>query len=429
MSAPRPLIAPRADAPAVTITFDGAAIAARAGDTVSAALLRAGHLATTRSPKYRRRRGAFCLVGECGSCQVRIDGQPNVRACTTVVREGLAVESQNRWGPRGLDPTGVVDAVFRGGFDHHHFMVRPRLANAAMQAIARTMTGFGTLPDAADAAPPAVSEHAPEVLVVGAGRSGRAAARALEAAGVVTLCVDRRDVHGLARWDDGPLPRGLVAEAGAFGVYAAERLIAAASPPVADGSRRLHLIRPRHLVIATGAREAPPPLVNGDLPGVVGARGLWALLRRVDAALCGRCVVVGDGAEAERLAAALGARRVDAAAVERIVGDGRVRAIVAGGERIECELVAVAPGLAAASELAAQAGARVDFDGDGFAVRVEGGGRVVMAEDRWSADEPPPWTLWACGGVRGAAGRADPAADGEAVARAIVAARAGEVER
>lgn len=431
MGKPRPLLAPRTPTAApVTITFDGEAIAADPGDTVSAALLRAGHLATTRSPKYRRPRGPFCLVGECGTCQVRIGGQPNLRACTTLVREGLAVESQNQWGPRGLDPTGLVDAVFRGGFDHHHFMVWPRLANTAMQAIARTMTGFGTLPDAdALPPPPLVDEDEPEVLVLGAGPSGRAAARALEGAGARVLCVDRRDRRALEAWHADPLPACLRAETGVFGVYVAEGLVAAASPPLADGPPRLHLLRPRHLVLATGAREGTLPLRNNDLPGVIGARGLRHLLRRCDADLAARCVVVGEGDEAEALARDLGARRFALAEVERIVGDDRVEAIVAGGQKIPCDLVALAPPLAAASELAAQAGARVDFDGDGFPVATEPGGRVLLDPARPLADAPTPWTLWACGDVRGAAGHRDPAADGVALAASILAARAAEARR
>ena len=81
-----------------------------------------------------------------------------------------------------LDPTALIDSVFRGGVDHHHLVVHPRIANKLMQGVARNLTGFGTLPDTAPARAAWREDHVPEVLVIGAGRSGRAAAAVLAAA-------------------------------------------------------------------------------------------------------------------------------------------------------------------------------------------------------------------------------------------------------
>lgn len=426
MSRLRPVFAPRTpvDAEPLTIYFDGDPLPARPGDTVSAALLRAGHLATTRSPKYRRPRGPYCLIGECGTCQLRIAGQPNLRACLTVVQEGLVVESQNAWGPAGLDPTRLVDHLFRRGFDHHHFLVRPRLANVAMQAIARTMTGFGVLPELPrpGAPPPELHEHVPTVLVLGAGPAGRALTGALEAAGVDVLALDRRDRLGLGRWHPAPLPQRLLVDTGAFGVYAPERLIAAASPPLAGGSPRLHLIRPRHIVFATGAREGMIPLLNNDLPGVLAARGLAHLLERTDSQLTAPCVLLGDSAEAEALAAQLGVPRYAPADVERILGRDHVEGLVVAGRTIPCRVILLAPTRAPISELAAQAGAQLRFDGAGFAVLTAPDGRALLAPRPPDADDDPaapPWQIWACGHVRNTS--VDPTADGLAVAAALLA--------
>ncbi|HFE44676.1 MAG TPA: pyridine nucleotide-disulfide oxidoreductase, partial [Nannocystis exedens] len=51
----------------MTIEYEGRALQARRGEPLSAALLRAGVLATSRSAKYRRHRGPYCLRGDCGS--------------------------------------------------------------------------------------------------------------------------------------------------------------------------------------------------------------------------------------------------------------------------------------------------------------------------------------------------------------------------
>ncbi|MCZ7571117.1 MAG: (2Fe-2S)-binding protein [Ardenticatenaceae bacterium] len=76
----------------VTITVDGAPLPALAGQTIAGALLAAGR----RSWRHTRRgrpRGLFCGIGLCFDCLVTANGTPNVRACLTVVAEGMVVET------------------------------------------------------------------------------------------------------------------------------------------------------------------------------------------------------------------------------------------------------------------------------------------------------------------------------------------------
>lgn len=415
----RPLFelrAPIADSDAVTIEYGGQTVHALAGEPLSSALLRAGILATTRSPKYRRPRGPYCLRGECGSCQVRIDGEPNIRACTTPVRDGLKVEAQNQWGPAGLDPTPIVDSLFRDGIDHHHLVVRPRLANAAMQRVARTMTGFGVLPDRASTAPATSHEHRPQALVVGSGSAGRAAACALERAGIDTLTIDRLDRTTLET-SPGALPAGLLCGVGVFAAYPQEGLWAAAAAPFTGaGELALHIIRPQHVILAVGGREPMLPIANNDLPGVVSARGLVHLLRRGEVRAAAPVIVIGDGDHAEALAHELGAQRFACDEVLRITGGDAVDGVELADRRVPCRLVALAPTPAPVHELAAQAGGRLRFDGHGFAVVTDDVGRVESSEE---GAREVPWTLWACGDIRGWRGPAASRADGEATAEAI----------
>lgn len=415
----RPLLelrAPVADSDTVTIEYGGQAVQALAGEPLSSALLRAGILATTRSPKYRRPRGPYCLRGECGSCQVRIDGEPNLRACTTPVRDGLKVEAQNQWGPAGLDPTPLVDTVFRGGIDHHHLVVRPRIANAAMQRVARTMTGFGVLPDTPSTAQAKSQEHRPQVLVIGSGSAGRAAACALERSGIEVLTIDRCDRRSLEACP-GALPSGLLSRVGVFAAYPHEGLWAAAAAPL-SGALALHIIRPQHVLLAVGAREPMLPIANNDLPGVVSARGLVHLLRRGEVRTAAPVIVIGDGEHAEALADELGAQRFACGEVRRITGGDAVDGVELHDRTVPCRLVALAPTPAPAHELAAQADGRLRFDGHGFAVVTDDEGRVETTEGRAAN---APWSLWACGDVRGWRGPAASAADGEATATAILA--------
>ncbi|HEV7501684.1 MAG TPA: (2Fe-2S)-binding protein, partial [Vicinamibacteria bacterium] len=60
------------------ISLDGQDIEAQEGDTLAAALLRARITTFTRSIKYHRPRGPFCLAGSCGQCLMRVDGVPSL---------------------------------------------------------------------------------------------------------------------------------------------------------------------------------------------------------------------------------------------------------------------------------------------------------------------------------------------------------------
>lgn len=75
----------------VIFTFEGNPVQGHEGETLVSALLRAGHLILREAPNDAAPRGAFCCMGLCQECAVRIDGQ-TVEACRTPVTAGLVVE-------------------------------------------------------------------------------------------------------------------------------------------------------------------------------------------------------------------------------------------------------------------------------------------------------------------------------------------------
>ncbi|OYX09183.1 MAG: hypothetical protein B7Z15_14500 [Rhizobiales bacterium 32-66-8] len=75
----------------VTLTVDGMAVAARAGDLLTSVLARNGLLRLRHSPRTGAPRGAFCHMGLCQECALHVDGVVR-QACLTPVRAGMAVE-------------------------------------------------------------------------------------------------------------------------------------------------------------------------------------------------------------------------------------------------------------------------------------------------------------------------------------------------
>lgn len=86
---------PSARGPAVEFTFDGRRLTAYEGETVAAALVANGQRALRTTVRDGEPRGAYCLIGVCFDCLVRIDGRTNRRACQLEVRPGMQVESQH----------------------------------------------------------------------------------------------------------------------------------------------------------------------------------------------------------------------------------------------------------------------------------------------------------------------------------------------
>lgn len=87
--------------PSVQLEVDGEPVQAYEGETVAAALLAAGRPIFRHTPKGQPR-GIFCGIGICFDCLVTVDGQPNVRACITPVRQGMIVRTT----PAGAENRG-----------------------------------------------------------------------------------------------------------------------------------------------------------------------------------------------------------------------------------------------------------------------------------------------------------------------------------
>lgn len=81
--------------PTAKIEFDGEIIEAMEGEPIAAALIAAGKSVFRYTRKRGEPRGVFCAIGQCTDCMMIVDGEPNVRTCVTIVRDGMKVQTQH----------------------------------------------------------------------------------------------------------------------------------------------------------------------------------------------------------------------------------------------------------------------------------------------------------------------------------------------
>jgi sarcosine oxidase subunit alpha len=267
----------------LTFSFDGRKYQGFAGDTLASALLANGVKLIGRSFKYHRPRGILSVGSEEPNALVEFCSgayrEPNTRATVVELFEGLEARSQNRFPSLRYDFLSLNSALaplFAAGFYYKTFMWPASFWEKIYEPLIRRAAGLGRNAGVAD---PDVYEKCTafcDVLVIGGGSAGRAAAA--QAEGRVILCDETapgEDIAGVTY-----MPRTTV-----FGVYdggtygAVERLTD--HLPAAPGPRqRYWKIVAKHCVLATGAIERPLVFGNNDLPGVMLAGAVQTYITR-----------------------------------------------------------------------------------------------------------------------------------------------------
>jgi sarcosine oxidase subunit alpha len=291
----------------LTFTFEGRTIEALEGQGIGAALYAAGVRVFTRSFKYHRPRGLFCMTGDCPNCLMNVDGRPNVRTCVEPVRQGQVVTHQNAWPSLDFDILNVFDTLSHFlpvGFYYKKFH-KPRWLWPIFEKVVRNIAGLGRI-DVHETAPgdaEAAHLHV-EVCVIGGGPAGLAAAAAAAQAGAQVLLIDRQPRlggHLLHAGKNGDKRAALVAaiesdrriqtllDTHVFGLYESKLL-------GAWQERRLLKIRAAQIIVCTGNRELPALLANNDLPGIMPLSGVLRLAWLHGVRAGTRAVVLGEQA-------------------------------------------------------------------------------------------------------------------------------------
>jgi sarcosine oxidase subunit alpha len=332
------------------------------------------------------------LRAACDGCLVRAEGEPNVMTCRLPAEEGLRLETQNVVGTRETDLLRASDWLFPHGMDHHELLagvpIAGRVLQRGLQAFARRMAGLGRLPDPSPAHPPAepaAERRNADVLVVGAGASGMAAALELLRRGRQVEVVDEDLTCGgglRALQGDDALPWAPLVEAFAraraesrvvvrlrtsvLGIYGDDVLVAS------EGG--VTLVAARTLVLAPGAHDGVLPFPGNDLPGVMSARAAGFCLSH--GVTVGERVVVavleGGGPFGEVYGRSAAGVTVVRGTPLLARGSTRVSKVVlatpTGEQTYRCDALLVDAPRAPAYEICAQAGARLTREDRGFVV-------------------------------------------------------------
>ncbi len=328
----------------IIIRFNNRALPAYAGDTAASALLADGTHLVGRSFKYHRPRGILAAGAEEPNALFDVDRgrdrrEPNNRATVVEAFDGLALKSQNHWPALQADIGEVnnyLSPMLTAGFYYKTFMWPRTFWASVYEPVIRRAAGLGEAPRRPDP-DRYVQQHAHcDVLVVGAGPAGLAAALAASASGRrVILCDEQPEFGGSLLHDVSSTIDGEPAEAWRAGIIAelatrpnvrllvrttafayhnhnhvilTERLTDHLHEPTRGLAReRLWQVRAGRVVIATGAHERPLVFANNDRPAIMLAEAMRTYVNRYAVAPGRNAVIVTNGASAYRAALDLSA--------------------------------------------------------------------------------------------------------------------------
>jgi methylglutamate dehydrogenase subunit C len=311
--------------------FDGASYEGYEGDTLASALLANGVSLVGRSFKYHRPRGILTAGPEEPNALVTIgagaNAAPNTLATTTWLTAGLEAHSQNRWPSLRFDAmsaTSLLSPFFAAGFYYKTFMWPAALWEKLYEPVIRRAAGLGALSGEADPSEYDRQHVFCDLLVIGAGPAGLAAALMGARSGLRVLLVEQDaqlggrllsedhaiDGRAASLWvnvakDELAAAANVtvLTRTSVFGAYDGGAYAALETCAAGPARQRYWKIVAKHAVLAAGAIERPLIFAGNDAPGVMMASAVQSYAHRF-AVAPGKRIAVFTSADSGWAAAA-----------------------------------------------------------------------------------------------------------------------------
>ncbi len=339
----------------VTFTFDGKSYTGQKGDTVASALLSHGVHLMGRSFKYHRPRGPMTAGSEEPNALIgtrRGPGrfEPNTRATVQEIWDGLETTSQNKYPSIKFDLGAVNDfayMAFSAGFYYKTFMWPRSFWDKVYEPFIRAAAGLGVAPAEVDPDTYASRYLHCDLLIVGAGPAGIAAAKEAAGKGIDVVLVDENsemggtllsepqaEIDGVPAWSWLEKELAALKAAGvklmtrttAIGYYH-ENMIGMVEKltdhlptlPQDTPRERMWRVRSKQVILAQGALEKPLVFHGNDRPGVMLSGSAQTYLNRYGVKVGNRPAVMTSHDSAWHTAFDL----VDAGAMVQAIVDTR----------------------------------------------------------------------------------------------------------
>ena len=331
-------------------SFDGEQLTGYQGDTLASALLANGIRLVGRSFKYHRPRGILSAGSEEPNALVELRSgarrEPNTRATTIELYDGLDAASQNRWPSLKFDVLAanqIFAPIFGAGFYYKTFMWPASFWEKVYEPAIRRAAGLGRAAEAPDPDHYEKTNAFCDVLVIGSGAAGLAAALAAARSGARVilaeedfrlggrLLAERYDIDGASalEWVEAAeaeleslpdcriLRRTSVVGVYDGGTYAAVERVNdhVPVPPAHEPRQRLWRIVAKRAVLCAGAIERPIVFGDNDRPGIMLAGAVRSYVNRYGVTPGRRAIVFADNDDAFRTATDLAGAGVAVAAV------------------------------------------------------------------------------------------------------------------
>jgi sarcosine oxidase subunit alpha len=301
----------------LTFTYNGKKYKGYKGDTLASAMLANGIDVVARSFKYSRPRGIVAAGAEEPNAVLQLGATeatqvPNVRATQQELFDGLVSASTNGWPSVDTDIMGVIGKIggnmMPPGFYYKTFMFPESLWDT-YESMIRKAAGIGRAPREKDPDTyDTINQHC-DVMIVGAGPAGLAAALTAARGGARVIIADEQNefggslLNGTEKLDGKPASEWIHAVVEELSTYDDVILLPRSTvngyhdhnfltiherrtdhladiAPVNMTRQRMHRVRAKWVVLATGAHERPLVYANNDVPGCMITGAVSAYINR-----------------------------------------------------------------------------------------------------------------------------------------------------